>query len=238
VAAPVVATELVRGQPDGFRRSVHARNSARIPAPCAGKGCTSTYERATLGGEYVQEVGIDGLLLVPTYIGRPWVSQGRRLSSLLVCYPVSEEAQAPWAEEARLRRILRLSRALSDESRLRTLRLASTPSTLQELADHFGLGKSTMHHHLAALKAAGLLRMRMADRRYALREQVVAELPGLLSEHLRAPEAADAVRLEATARRRPMRFRRGRVTIEIHLSPGLAPEQIDQVFASLARHLG
>jgi hypothetical protein len=44
--------------------------------------------------------------------------------------------------------------------------------------------------------------MRMADRRYALREQVVAELPGLLSEHLRAPE------------------------------------QIDQVFASLARHLG
>ena len=49
---------------------------------------------------------------------------------------------------------------------------------------------------------------------------------------------ADRARLAASARRRrPIRVRRGRITIEIHLSGDVSPEQVDQVFASLARHL-
>jgi len=35
-----------------------------------------------------------------------------------------------------------------------------------------------------------------------------------------------------------VRVRRGRITIEIHLSGELRAEQVDEVFASLARHLG
>jgi DNA-binding transcriptional ArsR family regulator len=143
------------------------------------------YERTTRGGEYVQEVGIDRLLFVPTYLGRPWVLQGRQRSTLLVCYPVSEETLAPSVEEARLGRIVRLSKAIGDDSRLRTLRrLADSPSTLQELADHFGVPKSTMHHHIAALRAAGLLRLRMADKRYAPRPEAVNELSTLLGDYL------------------------------------------------------
>ena len=41
----------------------------------------------------------------------------------------------------------------------------------------------------------------------------------------------------AAAPRRPIRLRRRGVTVEIHLSPDLGPEQVDQIFASLARHL-
>jgi hypothetical protein len=49
---------------------------------------------------------------------------------------------------------------------------------------------------------------------------------------------ADRARLVASARRRrPIRVRRGRITVEIHLSADVSPEQVDQVFASLARHL-
>lgn len=148
-------------------------------------GTAELYERATAGGEYVQEAGIDRVALVPTFLGRPWVWQERCGTTLLVCHPVTEESLAPSPEEARLRRILRLSKALSDESRLRILRrLADTPSTLQELADHFGLRKSTMHHHLSALRGACLLRLRMADKRYMLRTQPLSELTALLSEHL------------------------------------------------------
>lgn len=148
-------------------------------------GPADLYERATAGGEYVQEAGVDRVVLVPTFLGRPWVWQERCGTTLLVCHPVAEESLAPSPEEARLRRILRLSRALSDESRLRILRrLADTPSTLQELADHFGLRKSTMHHHLSALRGACLLRLRMADKRYMLRTQPLSELTALLSEHL------------------------------------------------------
>jgi len=52
--------------------------------------------------------------------------------------------------------------------------------------------------------------------------------------------AADRARLLASLRprRRRIRLRRGGVTVEIHLSADLRPEQVDQVFASLARHLG
>jgi DNA-binding transcriptional ArsR family regulator len=143
------------------------------------------YERTTRGGEYVQQVGIDRLLMVPTYLGRPWVLQGRQRSTLMVCYPVSEETLAPSVEEARLGRILRLSKAIGDESRLRTLRrLADSPSSLQELADHFGVPKSSMHHHIAALRAAGLLRLRMADKRYGPRPEAVNELATLLGDYL------------------------------------------------------
>jgi hypothetical protein len=50
---------------------------------------------------------------------------------------------------------------------------------------------------------------------------------------------ADRERLAASARRRkPIRVRHGRITVEIHLSGDVRPEQVDQVFASLARHLG
>jgi hypothetical protein len=58
------------------------------------------------------------------------------------------------------------------------------------------------------------------------------------ADELRA--AAERSRLLAPLRRpsRPIRLRRGGLTVEIHLSPDLRPEQVDQVFASLARHLG
>ena len=50
---------------------------------------------------------------------------------------------------------------------------------------------------------------------------------------------ADRSRLAALARgRRPIRIRRGRITVEVHLSADVRPEQVDQLFASVARHLG
>ena len=50
---------------------------------------------------------------------------------------------------------------------------------------------------------------------------------------------ADRSRLAAAARpRRPLRLRRGRVIVEIHLSADVRPEQIDHLLASVARHLG
>jgi len=52
--------------------------------------------------------------------------------------------------------------------------------------------------------------------------------------------AADRARLLATVRprRRRVRLRRRGVTVEIHLSADLRPGQVDEIFASLARHLG
>ncbi len=147
-------------------------------------------EEATNGGEYVHEVGIDRLLLIPSYLSRPWVNHDRHRNTLVMQYPVGEDALAPSVEEARRRRILRLAKVLGDESRLRALRrLAESPCTLQELADDLDLGKSTMHHHLAALRAAGLLRVRLNDKRYSLRIGPLSEVSGLLGDYLGSTRA-------------------------------------------------
>ena len=67
-------------------------------------------------------------------------------------------------------------------------------------------------------------------------EPLLSMLVERRSAELRAE--ADRARLAARARpRRPIRVRRGRITVEIHLSGDVSPEQIDKVFASLARHL-
>ena len=109
--------------------------------------------------------------------------------------PVSDETLAPSEEEARMGSILRLSKALGDESRLRALRrLAESPCTLQELADHVGLSKSTMHHHLAVLRSAGLLRMRFKEKRYSLRTGPLAEMSGLLGDYLGTTETRSSPR--------------------------------------------
>jgi len=50
--------------------------------------------------------------------------------------------------------------ALSDESRLRILRfLASGSRDFTEIVRFSGLAKSTVHHHLVILRAAGLVRV-------------------------------------------------------------------------------
>jgi DNA-binding IclR family transcriptional regulator len=63
--------------------------------------------------------------------------------------------------------------------------LASGEATLQELADRFGLPKSTAHHHLAILRAAGLISVSSGyDRRYRLRREVVPDASRLLEAYL------------------------------------------------------
>jgi DNA-binding transcriptional ArsR family regulator len=126
---------------------------------------------------------------MPTYLVRPWVTQDRQGDTLLISYPVARSALTESSEEAERQRLIGLARALADDTRLRALRrLAASSCTLQELADELGIGKSTMHHHLAALRSAGLLRLRFGEKRYALRTAPLAGLSGLLGDYLGATE--------------------------------------------------
>jgi DNA-binding MarR family transcriptional regulator len=161
---------------------------------------SAVVEEATNGGEFTPEVGIGRVLLIPTYLGRPWVIHGRQRSTLVMVTPAGEAALAASPEEAARRRLLRLSKALSDDTRLRALRrLAEASRSLVELAEDLGVSKSTMHHHLAVLRAAGLLHWAgpHRDKRYALRTSPLAGMSGLLGDYLGA----------AAGRKRPQRRR-------------------------------
>jgi DNA-binding IclR family transcriptional regulator len=55
---------------------------------------------------------------------------------------------------------------------------------LQEFADEFGVAKTTMHHPLAALRTAGLVRVTSNDKVYSLRHNMLSEVSELLDVYL------------------------------------------------------
>jgi DNA-binding transcriptional ArsR family regulator len=98
---------------------------------------------------------------------------------------LTADADAPPA------RLLALTRALGDERRLRVLRaLARREASLADLSAVFGLPKTTMHHHLAILREAGLIRLRSNDNRYRLRREVFPLVSELLVDYLEEDDHA------------------------------------------------
>ncbi len=143
------------------------------------------FEVATNGIEYVAKPGFDRIVLIPGYAMRPWSLGFPHRRSHLIVYPVAEESVADSPDEAALSRIVKVSKVLSDETRVRALKkLSGGRFTLQELADDLGIRKSTMHHHLAALRGAGLLRTQQFSKAYTLRRDALGGIPDLLRVYL------------------------------------------------------
>ncbi|MDP9241900.1 MAG: winged helix-turn-helix domain-containing protein [Actinomycetota bacterium] len=142
-------------------------------------------EFATNGLEYRPEPWIRGVVLVPHVAMRPWNVLCAHDDLFILCYPVADESLGI-DETAPPAGLLRLHKALGDEKRLRMLKmLARSSSTLQELADAVGLQKSSAHHHLVILRAAGLVRVTAEEvSRYTLRREVIPEASGLLQAFL------------------------------------------------------
>lgn len=114
-----------------------------------------------LGKPYVPEPGVSRILLVPHIAYRPWTIQADLSGTKVFYYPVSDESlheeEDPYRPPASL--VLHY-RALGDENRLRLLKLLhERDRTLQEFTEALDLAKSTIHHHLALLRSAGLVRL-------------------------------------------------------------------------------
>jgi DNA-binding transcriptional ArsR family regulator len=138
-------------------------------------------EEATNGVAWVDQDGVDLIALLPTWIMRPWTLYHRSGNATVISYPVADDSLGENGG-ALAARAVKLARVLSDESRVRAIQLlASEPLSLQELTDRLGLRKSTVHHHIAELKAVGLLRVPMGTKRYSLRPEVLDRFGTLLS---------------------------------------------------------
>jgi DNA-binding transcriptional ArsR family regulator len=140
---------------------------------------------AISGVQFLPQPGIRQVYLIPQLCTRPWVWLAEHDEARLYCYPVADESITgdPAGPPGRL---VQLHKALGDERRMRMLQaIAASPATLQELADRFGLPKSTAHHHLAILRAAGLIRVTSdEERRYSLRPEVISEMSTKLTGYL------------------------------------------------------
>ncbi len=142
-------------------------------------------ETATNGLEYVPEPGLRRVLLIPSFIERPWNNFSEYQDMKIYCYPVADESTAKDSAIPPAR-LVRLYKALADERRLRILKMLMTRSySLQELADEFGVAKTTMHHHLATLRTAGLVLTRPDEFQYSLRQNMLSEVGELLNAYLK-----------------------------------------------------
>lgn len=115
-------------------------------------------ERATNGIRLVPEPRIHRVVLAPTYFGRPYNSLSKVGDTQVICYPIADSALGAADRLTPPAATVRLYRALGDSSRLRILRLlAERDRYLTEIANELELSKPTIKHHLALLRAAGLI---------------------------------------------------------------------------------
>jgi DNA-binding transcriptional ArsR family regulator len=144
-------------------------------------------ELATNGIRYVPTSGLNRVVLIPSVLFRPWVMISQHLDARIYCHPVADESLTV-DRDAPPMHLIRLYEALADERRLRIVRrLARESMTLQEMSDFLGIAKSTMHHHLAVLRGAGLLQCESGSKRYELRRDALSDLSGLLSIYVDEP---------------------------------------------------
>ncbi|HSJ34656.1 MAG TPA: winged helix-turn-helix domain-containing protein [Acidimicrobiia bacterium] len=146
-------------------------------------------EEVTNGLDYRIPPGVSRLVLVPSVVLRPWALIDRYEDVLMVAYPVADEfidadpdAPPSW--------VVKLHKALADERRLRILRrLSEGGAGLDDLAEMLGLTKSTVHHHVGLLRAAGLVRVSVdhesGSKTYALRPSVLPEAARTLNDYLK-----------------------------------------------------
>jgi DNA-binding transcriptional ArsR family regulator len=145
-------------------------------------GPAELLEEATNGFVWSDQPGLDTIALVPTWIMRPWTVDGRSGSTAVISYPVADESLGTNGDAVTARAV-KLARVLADESRVRAIQLlAAEPLNLVELAAKLDLNKSTVHHHLAELRAAGLLRVPMGTKRYSLRPEALYRFGTLLGD--------------------------------------------------------
>ena len=144
-------------------------------------------ERTTNGIRWLSEPGVRRVILAPSYFGRPYNFVFAADDWRMFGYPVADEALDVDDPLSPPQAVVRLHRALGDETRLRILRLLRDRDWyLTEIAERLELSKPTIKHHLAQLRAAGLVTLTEEGglSYYSLRRDRLDDASGDLKRYL------------------------------------------------------
>jgi DNA-binding transcriptional ArsR family regulator len=158
------ADEVFRPEEDRLRLELQEDEAAKrlLAASLSGRELITASAR---GYMYEPEPEFSRVVLVPHVAARPWTLLCQHRDTRIICYGITGSELDP--EQARADQLERLGRALGDSKRVAILlRLSQSPATFAELAEEAGLARSTTHHHLAQLRAAGLIVLHGNARRY------------------------------------------------------------------------
>lgn len=185
------AAEVIRAWDTGYFSSIDPaimeglqQEAAARAALLNGSNDMEVYETATAGMRLYPSETLKQVIITPQYHARPLVTSSFFDEFVFTSYscdvlPPEEGRPAP--------ALLRLTRALSDETRLFILRLLTGRQlNFTEIVKEVGLSKSTIHYHLIALRAAGLVIVHTASKNtsYSLRLEALNGLPGRIEEYL------------------------------------------------------
>lgn len=154
-----------------------------------GQSMTSQYENRPqdLIGELTQSIiweahAVTEITLIPHFHLAPWSLYEFGADHGVIFYPYTYQFD-----------LYRTLKATADESRLEILKhTANEVKSFSELVHLTGLAKSTVHHHLITLRAAGLLWLHATnDRsaRFSVRWEGIRELSPALEDFLHQPTA-------------------------------------------------
>lgn len=140
---PAILTQLAA-------EAAHRRDRVSLQTP------QEAVEEATNGIVLEEIPEVQRIILIPGYHERPTNGFSRYRTFGMYTYG----ADIPDSDLA----LMRLVRTIPDESRIRILRFVCREErTFMEIVRHTGLALSTVHHHLVALRGAGLLRVRESN---------------------------------------------------------------------------
>ena len=150
-------------------------------------------ERTTMGLRWLGEPGVRRVILAPSYFARPYNYLMAGADWRFFGYPLADAALDRLHPLAPPQSVLRLHRALGDETRLRILKLlAAGDLYLTEIAQQLELSKPTIKHHLVILRSAGAVSVTEAGSviYYTLRRQALEEASAELMRFLVAEPGA------------------------------------------------
>ncbi|MNO22442.1 Transcriptional repressor SdpR [compost metagenome] len=164
---------------DGLSREADSRR-----AGLNGNNAMEVYEQATQGMRLYPGETLKQIILIPQYHARPLVTTSLYDEFVFTSYacdalPPEEGRPSP--------ALMRLTRALSDETRLYILRLlAGQQLSFTEIVRQVGLSKSTIHYHLITLRSAGLVIVHTSGKSasYSLRLDALNDLPQRIAGYL------------------------------------------------------
>jgi DNA-binding transcriptional ArsR family regulator len=137
---------------------------------------------------YTPTGDVHGVVLIPSYVVRPFVFYVEHSDQMLFIYPVADRFLDA-IDLGPPDRLVRLAFALGDRGRLQILTiLKERDMTLKELEDRLGLPRSTLRHHIGILRGAGLLRPMQSGAgfySYQLRQEAATDLTELVDRFLR-----------------------------------------------------
>ena len=117
-------------------------------------------ESATGGIRLLPEPGVRRVILAPSYFSRPYNFLLAGEDWRFFGYPVADAALDQVDPLTPPLAVLRLHRALGDDTRLRILKLLTGGDLyLTEIAQQLDLSKPTIKHHMVLLRTAGLVTM-------------------------------------------------------------------------------